>query len=399
MAAGQNPAKGGAAMVSRTIGCLSALALMIAVTLPRHAAGQEKSVAPSNSAPVTPPAPLSPSIDAPPESIAAPPPMVWPPEPVPRGDPTANPPPFDTGPLSQGMMGRDFRPSVLRGDYRVTWFPDEPVHGQNTDFGLVREDLSAVVPIWHDECNDFAATFHVRNEMIHTEAILPNTLQPFPQELWDVRLGTSYRHRFDNGWIAGASVSLGAAGDQPFESTRTLAGSVNAFLTIPQGERNYWLFNLAYSSSSDLRIPIPGVAFVWQPTDNFRAHLGLPFQLMYRPVDDLQFDVSYMLLYTFRARATYRLAPRLRLYAGYEVSNESYPLADAPDVQDRLFYYDQRLVSGLQFKLGQQSSLDLSGGYAFDRFYFEGQHLSDSNNNRVDIGNGAFISLQLQTRW
>ena len=296
-------------------------------------------------------------------------------------------------------MGRDFRPSVFRADYRVTWFLDEPVSGQNTNLGFVREDFSASVPLWHDDHNDFAATVHVRNELFQTHAILTNPLQPFPEQLWDVRFGGSYRHLFDNGWIAGASVALGSSGDKPFDAARDFTGSFNAFLTVPQGERNYWLFNLSYSSNSDLPFPVPGVAYVWQPTDNFRLHVGLPFAMMYRPIDNLQFDVSYFVPYTFRGRVTYRLAPWLRVYTAYEAGNEAYPLSDRESANDRLFYYDQHVVTGLQCKLNQQMSLELSGGYAFDRYYFEGQHRSDSSSNRLDVGDGAFLSLQFLAHW
>ena len=364
---------------------LVTVAVFALALLPLSAPGQERTEVP---APV-----------ALPDSSPAPfvPPPVWSPDPTPIV-PAVPAPLAEAGPFGNGM-GRDFRPSVYRADYRVTWFPNELVQGQNTHLGFVREDLNATVPLWHDDCNDFAATFHIRNEVFSTDAVLLNPPRPFPEQLWDVRFGGSYRHLFDNGWIAGASVSLGSSGDRPFENARDFTGSVNAFLTVPQGERNYWLFNLAYSSNSELPYPIPGIAFVWQPADNFRLHIGLPFQLMYRPIDDLQFDVSYMLLYTFRARTTYRIAPWLRVYASYDVGNEAYPLADRLNDNDRLFYYDQRVTTGLLFKLGQQMSLDLSGGYAFDRYYFEGQHLSDSNGNRLTVGDGPFLSLQFQTHW
>ncbi len=120
---------------------------------------------------------------------------------------------------------------------------------------------------------------------------------------------------------------------------------------------------------------------------------------MYRPVDDLTLDVSYMLLRTVHARATYRLASWMRLYTGYDLENEAYPLADRTNVRDRLFYYDQRLSAGLQFPLSTNASLDFSGGYTFDRFYFEGQKFNDRNNNRIDVGAGPYLGLQFRTRW
>ena len=43
--------------------------------------------------------------------------------------------------------------------------------------------------------------------------------------------------------------------------------------------------------------------------------------------------------------------------------------------------------------------IDFSSGYIFDQFYFEGESFNDQGNNRVDVGNGAFLSLQFRTRW
>jgi hypothetical protein len=335
---------------------------------------------------------VPPPVETPVDVVPAPPPD----RPVTGDRPDSSAPqaePFGNG------MGRDFRPSVFRADYRVAWFPDEPVSGQNTNLGFVREDLSVIVPFWHDGCNDVSGTFHLRNETFRTLAILPDTGQRFPQELWDIRLGASYRHLFDNGRIAGTNISLGSSGDQPFGHLRDLTGAINLFLTLPQGERNAWLFSVSYSTNSELPFPIPGVAYVWQPADNFRANIGLPFQIMYRPVDDLTLDASYMLLRTARARATYRLAPWLRAYAGYDLENEAYPLADRPDVHDRLFYYDQRASAGLQVPVLKNATLDLSGGYTFDRFYFEGQHFSDATGNRIDVGAGPYLALQLRAHW
>jgi hypothetical protein len=178
-----------------------------------------------------------------------------------------------------------------------------------------------------------------------------------------------------------------------------MTAGVNGFLRVPQGEHNAWLFSLSYSSNSELPIPIPGVAFLWQPSEYFRMNVGLPFQIMYRPLDDLTFDFSYMLLTSVHARATYRVCPQVRVYAGYDWNNESYLPADRLNEEDRLFYYDQRLTAGLQYILSRCATLDFSGGYTFDRFYFEGRSFSDRNHNRIDVGDGPFLSADFRVRW
>jgi hypothetical protein len=287
----------------------------------------------------------------------------------------------------------------LGATWRAVWFPDEPVLGQGTHLGSVREDFSVICPIWQDAQDESSVSVNERGEFFHTNAILPNTAQPFPDELWNIRFGTSYSHLFDNGWIAGASVSFGSASDKPFHGLDEMTAGVNSFLRIPSGEHNAWLFTLSYSVTSELPFPIPGVAYIYEPSDQFRAVIGLPFQLMYRPVEDLTLDFSYMLLRTVHARATYRVWPRVRLYAAFDWENESYLLANRPSDNDRFFYYDMRLTGGVQLIVGKHVSVDLAGGYTFDRFYFEAAQYSGNNFNRLNIGDGPFAAIQFQARW
>src|SRR5207253_1235942 len=99
------------------------------------------------------------------------------------------------------------------------------------------------------------------------------------------------------------------------------------------------------------------------------------------------------------AKATYRLSDRFRIYGGFDWANESYFLADRERVNDRFFYYDKRLTCGVRVLPMKRIEVDLSGGYVFDRFYFEGAQYSDNHHNRVEVGDGPFIALQTLVRW
>jgi hypothetical protein len=89
--------------------------------------------------------------------------------------------------------------------------------------------------------------------------------------------------QFETGWSEISSISLGSASDKPFASTDRLTIGFNEMLSVPQGEHNAWLFSLSYSNNSELLFPIPGVAYLYQPSDAFRATVGVPFSLMWRP--------------------------------------------------------------------------------------------------------------------
>jgi hypothetical protein len=290
-------------------------------------------------------------------------------------------------------------PPVPQASYRFTWLPDQNVVNQPTYLGFIRQDLNVSSPLWHDGGDTWTVSANVRGETFFTHAVLPNPPQAFPSELWAVNFGTQYGHTFANGWTAGGGINLGSASDELFHSTREMTLGANGFLVIPQGEHNAWLFTLVYSPTGELAFPVPGVAYLWQPSDELRVNFGLPFAVTYRPTDRLTFDFSYMLVRTVHARATYRFAPQLAVFAGYDWNSESYYLADREDPRERLFYYDMRASAGVQAKLGQHLSLELTGGYEFDRFYFEGVSWTDRNNDRIDVNPGPFIALQGRVRW
>jgi hypothetical protein len=289
--------------------------------------------------------------------------------------------------------------AVPSASYRATWLPAANVIGQPTDLSAVRQEFRWTCPVWQDERQMLGLTTGVRNVLTNTGAVLPATGQPFPEDLWDVRFGFTYRYTFSNGWVTGGNFDFGSASDRPFNSFNVLTAGVSAFLRIPVGEHNAWLFSLAYSPTAELNFPIPGVAFYWQPSDSFNATIGIPFKVVWRPVEDVILEATYMPLTTVKAKAAWRVWGGVSLYVAYDIGNESYFLVDRPDSQDRFFYYDQRVTGGVKCQFGPHCALDLSSGYAFDRFYFEGVSISDSNSNRIDVADSPFLSLMLEMRF
>ena len=99
-----------------------------------------------------------------------------------------------------------------------------------------------------------------------------------------------------------------------------------------------------------------------------------------------------------RARLTYQLFRPLRVYAGFDWDHDWYLRAGRHVEDHRLFYYEKRLTGGLRFDL-RHVGFEVSGGYAFDRFYFEGESYSDRNHNRIDVEAGPFVAVRLGTRF
>ena len=245
----------------------------------------------------------------------------------------------------------------------------------------------------------FGLTASVRNVLTNTGAVLPATGQPFPDDLSDIRFGFNYKYLFANGWTTGASVDFGSASDRPFTSFNVLTAGVSTFLRIPVGEHNAWLFSLAYSPTGELNFPVPGVAFYWQPSDSFNALIGIPAKVVWRPFENVLLEASYMPLTNVKAKAAWRVWGGVSVYVAYDIGNESYFLADRTDNQQRFFYYDQRVTGGVKCQFGPHCAVDLSSGYAFNRYYFDGDTFSDRNTNRIDVADSPFLSLMFEWRF
>jgi hypothetical protein len=288
-----------------------------------------------------------------------------------------------------------------RADYRFTYYTAEPVEGQGTDLQRSEHAFSLSTPVIQDSRNEWTVSAGVTLQDLDTRAILPDTGERFPGELWDVRLGTAYRHKFDNDWIGGLSLTVGSPSDKPFASWDEMLVRAIAMVRVPQGERNAWLFSLIYASDQEILggLPIPGIAYVYVPSERFKAVIGFPFtSVEVSPLEHLTLEAQYFPLRRVRARATYVVARPLRVYLGFDWDNDHYFRADRQDKDDQLFYYEKRLTGGVRFDL-RHIGFQLLGGYAFDRFYFEGDDYSDRHHNRLDIGSGPFVAAGVAFRF
>lgn len=305
-----------------------------------------------------------------------------------------------TGPGSAPEMGGRGGMAV-RGPpgYDAKWYPSRNISGQAGGIGLVRHGLSLGVPIYRDDANMVMSSLSVRNSMFSTDALLPDSLRPFPHQLWSANLGFNYMHQLDNGWSSGLMGGIGSASDEPFQSIDEVTANVGAFLRIPARRgQDSWQLMLMYMHGGQVNFPIPMVSYAWNPSDRLRVKVGLPFSLAWQPAEDLTFDLSYVPLNNIDARLKYRLTPRFHMYFGYEFLNDSYFLADRTDRSDRFFAFEQRLISGLQWKVGRKMYFDLNVGYSFGRSYGEGDSQWGSLSDEVDVASGLFLgtSLRLQ---
>jgi hypothetical protein len=302
----------------------------------------------------------------------------------------------------RSLLGPELGGMPIRSDYRLTVVPDQQVAGQPTDLGWLQHDVSLSVPVWQGADDEGAASLRVRAQTFDTRAVFPGSGARFPEELWNIRLGGSYRHRFASGWIAGAAVTIGSPSDEPFAGMDELAISATAVLRIPRGERDAWLAFLDYSNTRDLLngLPLPGVGYSYRPSERFTAVIATGFaSVEYRPTEALTLMASYTVVRTVDVRVTYQVTRAVRLWAGFDWTSDLYLRADRANEDDRLFYYEKRVRLGATVGLARQLFVDVAVGYTFDRFYFEGEDYGDRHRNRIDVGDGPFGAARIGLRF
>jgi hypothetical protein len=170
------------------------------------------------------------------------------------------------------------------------------------------------------------------------------------------------------------------------------------FTRIPSGDRNAWLLLLTYSNNREFmnNIPFPSAGYWFEPNDRYRLILGIPFAMLeVKPADGLTLDFFYLPVRTVHAGASYRIAGPVKVYTAFDWRHESWFRRDRADDDHRLFYYEKRGTAGIQWDVFKGMTVDVSGGYSFDRLYFEGKDYGDRARNRLDVNDGAFASVRL----
>lgn len=268
---------------------------------------------------------------------------------------------------------------------------------------MYQNSLSASIPIHQTAQDEWLFNARVNITDVDTSAWLCDAGDRFPHNpLWDVRLGATYRHQFDNNISAGIDFGLGSASDRPFASLDEYIADFSAHVRLPQGEHIDWLIFLNYSNHRSFwrHIPIPGVALAFRPSETLHGMVGVPLNSIYwEPIARLSLEGFYAMPRRVHAKIGYRILDPLQIYAGYDWSNDSWYRHDRDEVEERLFYYDQRVMAGVRWDILEQVWVDLAGGFAFERFFYEGEDYGDRGNSRIDVADGPFVMLQVGARF
>lgn len=307
---------------------------------------------------------------------------------------------------AQSNIGDWFNPRFgqlrIAGDYAVKHWCQQGIDQTDTSMHITSHDAQFSVPIFQNQRQELSARARVGVWDIEGGAMLPDKGIEFPDDLWDVAFGATYRWKLENDWIAGIDGEIGSASDKPFHSEDEWLIRGTGWLMVPTEGRDAWLFFLSYSNTRDFlpHAPLPGAAYSWHVNDKLHWLVGFPYtRLSWEPIDRLELEASYFFPRTIHARIGYRVLENVKVYGGYDWDYEQWFRAGRSDYEDGIFYYEQRVSTGVRWEITDSIYVDASGGYAFDRMFFEGEDYDDRGTDRINIGDGLFVGVKAGIRF
>ena len=204
-------------------------------------------------------------------------------EPISDADPDA------TAPRRRGRPPFGSSAPISLGAF---WAPAVSVDGQAADLAMNAEFARVAVPIGVPAEGKplWLAIAKFGRLELATDAVLPDSGQAVPNQLWLVETGFMHVRPLANGGSIGGTFLFGSASDRPYAAGRDLTLMTVAFYNRPAARADdEWSFSVFYSPTSQLPYPLPGIAYVWRPSDRFEAKIGLPPAVEWRPTDDWTF--------------------------------------------------------------------------------------------------------------
>lgn len=270
------------------------------------------------------------------------------------------------------------------------------------DMGWMDYDLTASVPVWSNDRQDVTVLGRFRAIDICSDALLPKTGERFPDALYDIQLGGLYRHKFDNGWLAGLKAGFGSRSDEPFATADEWTVDATAFLRIPAGEHNAWVVLLSYDNTRTFlrHAPLPGGGYLYSPDRSLTVLAGVPFSMVrWVPVERLTLSAMYGFPRRLHAEAEYELVKDVKVFAAFDWTNMSFLRHGRGDYRNRLAYHEKRLGGGVRWRISEQVSLEAAAGAAFDRFWYEAKEYDDRHGTKIDLDCGPFAKVNVAVRF
>jgi hypothetical protein len=258
-------------------------------------------------------------------------------------------------------------------------------------------------PVYQSGKNQVVAGWNWHSLHLSTDEHLASGA-PVPNDLYSSQFSAAWKHHEDSERFWGVTASYGSASDHLFDSNRTSTLSVTALYSKSHDPFRRWIWFLNYSNNRIFlnNVPIPGFAYIYTPSKDFIAMLGLPFAFVRENLDERWSTEAFLGPYLGRASLNYSFIERSRLKTSqadltFESLPQTFYRADRSDPDARLFIEQSKALLGYKQSLCAGADLHFYGGLAFGRRVDERTNFSYKSDSMIQLENRWIAGLDLET--
>ena len=287
----------------------------------------------------------------------------------------------------------------------LPWMGEEQVQARGTGFYTATETEGAGLDV---DLSIFTSTGRIRldpdasyNPTIGYEFVnyqIGSSDAALPDDLTDISI--AFGGNFGNQnlgeslgeWQVGYTLGLGYAGTTPFSDGDAWYGKADLFAVKAIDRDTRWVIGINYDGNRVFLpdVPLPAVSYFSRLNETTTYAIGLPFsQLTWKPDAFWTVDIRSAVFFGFNGTVSYQATEDLKLFAAYVRRSDAFTLPNTIDNR-RLLFSQQRLELGLTYKLCENASLTLAGGYAFKQEFDFGYDTRDPIGVR-DLDDSGYI--------
>lgn len=178
----------------------------------------------------------------------------------------------------------------------------------------------------------------------------------------------------ENGWIFGATVGLGYAGDSPFAEGRAWYGRGDFVVAKKFSETDAIGIGLEYDGHRSYLpdVPLPGLGYSHTFDPHLDMVIGAPLtSITWKPTDPWRVYIEWELLTDFSGDVSYEFIKHWRVFGGLQTRRDQFYISQLHG-HTRLLYSQRRVEAGIRFEPIKQLTFSASLGYAFSTDFRRG---------------------------
>jgi hypothetical protein len=288
-------------------------------------------------------------------------------------------------------------PTENSGQYSLSAMP-----GGRGAPDILGESLRGTFVVFRSSADTLSASGRAGEVRLGSLPVVLPTGVIVPSKLWNAEASGAYSHRLGDRRGYGLNLGVGSASDDLFHSIHETEIRASAYYQLPSAVYNSWVLMLSYSNNRTFfnNVPLPGAAYFWHdPGLRLDAVIGFPFlSVRWRPDDDWTLSAALAGGVDFNAEAQRRLTGRIATYGRVERRPQQWLRANRDDYTNRLIFNEEDARLGLRARLGGGLGLDVSGGRAFDRQFFEAHDAQSQGASKMTLPDCWIIDARLSWR-